>query len=348
MEAYSWLDKVRTRIFENIALIATILGMCVVFVIASLEGTKEIKATGSVNAKLLQMWRAENVELYPKEKEDIIVYKGKEYYFVIDKIDEETKEIIKWHFAYDGGFEYVFRDAKFWILTILVWVVAEIITQVNTTAAIKKAKDTEEFKRTLKYYQDEKEKIKKYTQYLPDYCAYKIKQEYEAKCKEIVMSAGLNYDLFKDNKIDNNKLEKWQKRRLMKMKDIRIDFDYNDLLYEKGKVDTHISLLPPSEEDYKRTGVYKRLVTRLFANILSGATISFGFIIGNWQLGITYTFVILSSAVMAYIKGYDFGLTVLRNRFIAKAEHFNEFYNIKEIFVEKEDEHNGLPEQQKT
>ena len=66
-----------------------------------------------------------------------MTYDGKEYYFVIDGRDEETKEITKWHWAFDGGLGYVFKDYKFYVMTFISLVLSMFVASVNFTSTIR-------------------------------------------------------------------------------------------------------------------------------------------------------------------------------------------------------------------
>ena len=74
----------RSGIAAWLGVIITVIGVAVIFVVASLEGTKEVKASGAVSAKIMEMWREANPEQeYPKEMGELIPYQDKEYYFVV-------------------------------------------------------------------------------------------------------------------------------------------------------------------------------------------------------------------------------------------------------------------------
>lgn len=154
---YEVLNKTRSWISSALGIIITVIGVAVIFVVASLEGTREINASKSDSGKLLNEWRAsqEVIAGYPEELVDIVSYKDKEYYFVIDSLSEEN-EIIKWHFAYDGGLEYVFSDYKFYILTALTIAIAMFVSSVNYISTVRSVKRTTEFMGTLKYYQEKR------------------------------------------------------------------------------------------------------------------------------------------------------------------------------------------------
>ena len=140
------------------------------------KGTKEVKASSSVSGKILSEWRLEKgIETgFPEEKVDIMTYDGKEYYFVIDgRDDEETKEITKWHWAFDGGLGYVFKDYKFYVMTFISLVLSMFVASVNFTSTIRSLTKTNEFAKTLIYYQQQKDKSKPYTQYLSLFCIEK-------------------------------------------------------------------------------------------------------------------------------------------------------------------------------
>ena len=73
-------NRVRVGIASWLGVILTVVGMGVIFVVASLEGTKEVKASSATSAKILAIWRDANPgETYPEEMGELISFKDKEY-----------------------------------------------------------------------------------------------------------------------------------------------------------------------------------------------------------------------------------------------------------------------------
>lgn len=334
---YEVLNKTRSWISSALGVIITVIGVAVIFVVASLEGTREIKASKSDSGKLLNEWRAsqEVIAGYPEELVDIVSYKDKEYYFVIDSLSEEN-EIIKWHFAYDGGLEYVFSDYKFYILTALTIAIAMFVSSVNYISTVRSVKRTTEFMGTLKYYQEKKEAVVKFTQLIPDFCAYKNKQVYEATKRDIIEDADINYDFYCSDKFDISKLEEWQLKILNKIKKIKVSkLHSSDLLQESGVVSVKVEQLPTSQQSHQKKFLISGFFQKLVMSGLSGLVVAFGVVFGNWVLGLTYGLTILISYVSSIVVATDFTSTTLRNRYLAKADFLNEFNNIKETFVNK-------------
>lgn len=332
-------NKTRSWVTTFLGVIVTVVAVAIIFIVSSLEGTKEIKASGSDSAKMLTQWREENSDkLYPEEKAEIIEYDNKEYYFIVESVDAETGDIEKWYFAYDGGIGYIFSDYKFYVLTGLTIFVSIIVSDINYSSTVRSVVAGAEFKRTLVHYQEKKEKIAKSSQYLPDYCNYKNKQAYEDAVRDIVEDSGLNFNEYKKGLIDVKKLEKWQQKKLLKIRKIKIrKMHTSDLLQEHGGTFSHVkTLLPQSMKEHKQRFLIKGIVQKIFSSALSGLTVGFGVIFGNWVLGLTYGLVILTSFVVAIFIATDYATNTLRNRFITKADFLVEFDNIKEKFIEKE------------
>lgn len=337
---YDYVEKSKSWISAMLGVIILIFGITLVFLLASLEGTKEVKASNRDSGKMLTIWREQIGDiggiLFPKEKVDIIQYKDKEYYFVIDEIDDETKEILKWHFAYDGGFEYVFNDFKYYVLTSLVLAVSMFVAIINYRSTIKTEKNKISFKKTLEYYQKRKKKIENITQYIPDFCIYKNKQAYEGKKREIIEDADIDYDFYLNDNFDKSKLEKWQLKKLKKIRRIKIKkIHSSDLLQEHGRIRTKIELLPMSEEEHLRKFIINGFFQKLLSAALGGVVIGFGIEFGNWQLGLTYGFMVVSSWIGSIMVAGEFVNTTLRNRFITKGDNLGEFYNIQDMFIKK-------------
>lgn len=340
---YVAYTKARTWISTFLGVILTVVGIGVVFVVSSLEGTKEIQASNTVSATIMTLFREQNPGAqYPEEQVDIVEYNGREYYFVVKFDDPETPEIEDWYFAYDGGLDYVFSDYKFYVLTAITTVVSVYVAYVNYISTTRSVMGTEAFAKTLKYYQEKKTKVDKYTQYIPDFCIYKNKQAYENLKRDIIEEASISYDVYKQNEFNYEffqKLEPWQKQILKKIRKIKVAKIYSsDLLQEQGGMgnELKIALLPQGQKEHQRMFVWGGLIQRVLTSALSGLTVAFGIVLGNWVLGVTYGISVFISFVSAIVIATDYVSTTLRNRFLAKADLLNEFDNIKERFITEE------------
>jgi hypothetical protein len=326
---YVTYERARSWVSTFLGIIITVVGMAVIFVVSSLEGTKEIKASNKEATVILEFWRSENAsEDFPENRGEIIVYNNEEYYFVLNDGD--------WYFAYDGGIGFVFSDYKFYVLTLLTIVISTYVSSVNYTTTVRGMRNTEMFKLSLKHYQTQKEKIFAYTQYIPDFCIYKNQQTHEITKRDIVEEANINYAFFKSKDFSLDKIEPWQAKVLKRIERIKVKkIHSSDLLQEQGTSKTTISLLPMSQQEHQRIFTLAGIGQRIIASTLSGLVVAFGVVLGNWFLGLVYGFVVLSSAVSAIVIASDFVQTTLRNRYIAKADLLQEFDNIKHIFIEK-------------
>jgi len=90
------------------------------------------------------------------------------------------------------------------------------------------------------------------------------------------------------------------------------------------------------QKEHQRGFVFCVILQRVLTSALSGLTVAFGIVLGNWVLGITYGVSVFISFVSAIVIATDYVNTTLRNRFLAKADLLNEFDNIKEKFIPKE------------
>jgi hypothetical protein len=340
---YTAYTKARSWISTFLGVILTVLGILVVFVVSSLEGTKEIKASNTVSANIMTVFREENPErVYPEQRVDIVNFEGREYYFVVVVDNPDTEQIDEWYFAYDGGLEYVFSDYKFYVLTSITSVISIYVAYINYITTTRSVMGTETFVKTLKHYQEKKQKIEKYTQYIPDFCLYKNKQAYEHVRRDIIEQAGISYDIYKQNETNSvffKRLSKWQKKILKKETRIKVGKIYSsDLLQEHsaGGLDFKINLLPISQKQHQRTFIWGGMAQRILTSALGGLTVAFGVVLGNWVVGITYGISVFISFVSSVIVATDFVSTTLRNRFLAKADLLNEFDNIKDKFIVEE------------
>lgn len=332
---YDLIDDFKSKISTFLGVIVAVVGIVLVILISSLEGTKEIKASNRDSASILEMWREQNEEDFPEHKVGTINYKNKEYYFVVSSFGEDGK-IEDWYFAYDSGFGYMFKDWKFYILTYLTIMVAIYVSMVNYTTSKNQAMNGVKFLKTLNVYQVAKERVKDITQYIPDFCSYKNSQLYEETKREIVESLDINYDLYKSNKFDFNTLEKWQQDGLEEIKRIKITrINSSDLLREKSSIEKRKSLLPISPEEHEKRYMIITIIQKVLSSILSGLTVGLGVVLGNIWLGLAYGFVVFLSFITSNIAGSDYSNSSLRQRYIGKADLLNEFYNMKDFFIEK-------------
>lgn len=341
---YTTYTKARSWISTFLGVILTVLGIGVVFVVSSLEGTKEIQASNAMGATIMTIFRENNPGVeYPEERVDIVEFEGREYYFVIKEDNPDTPQIEDWYFAYDGGLDYVFSDYKFYVLTAITSVVSVYVAYVNYITTTRAVMGTEAFAKTLKHYQEKKQAVEKYTQYIPDFCMYKNKQAYENAKRDIIEQAAISYDVYKQHEFDYeflSKLAPWQKKVLAKLPKIQVGKIYSsDLLQEHGGMnfDFKVNLLPMGQKEHQRVFVFGGIIQRVLTSALSGLTVAFGIVLGNWVLGITYGISVFISFVSSIVIATDYVSTTLRNRFLAKADLLNEFDNIKEKFVSTEE-----------
>ena len=327
---YSTFTQTRSWISAFLGIIVTVVGVAVVFMISSLEGTREIQVSNTKSIEILRYWREENDSIgFPVDREDIILFEEEQYYFVENEGD--------WYFAYDGGLDYVFRDVKFYILTLITFAVAMYVANINYVSTIKQMRNADMFMKTLSHYQKAKEKVEKTTQYIPDFCAYKNKQAFEIAKRSIVESADINYQFYSSDQFDINKIEEWQRKILKDIEKIKVKrIQSSDLLQEHGYTSKNIELLPMSQKEHQRMYTIKSAIQKAVSSALAGLTVAFGVVLGNWVLGLTYGMVVVMSFVSSIVIATDFVTSTLRNRYIAKADLLNEFDNIKDRFIKQE------------
>lgn len=332
-------NRTRSWIVNFLGIIVTVIGVGVVFVVSSLEGTKEIKASNTVSSRIVQIYRSDNPgSLFPEPRATTIVYDGQEYYFVVEEYGENG-EVSDWYFAYEGGLEYIFTDYKFYVLTSLTIVISMWVASINYTSTSRAVMQGEQFVKTLNVYAERKKDIEKYTQHIPDFCIYKNLQAYEMAKREIVEEASIHWDLYNSEDFDINSLQKWQQKTLKKIRKIKVKKIYsNDLLQENGQSVGKIQLLPMSQQEHRRLFFITGGLQKIISSALSGLVVAFGVVLGNWILGITYGLTVIMSFVSAIIIATDFVSTTLRNRYLAKADLLREFDNIKEMFEKKQEE----------
>lgn len=355
-DLYTQVERTRSFINTWFGVIVTILAVIVIFVVAALEGTREVRASNAESGLLLTTWRNQNQvnEGFPEPFVTIVQHRNKDFYFVVEERHSETNEILSWYFAYDGGIMYVFSDPRHYVLVSVTFIFSILVGIVNYNSTIDKGRNTESFKKTLLFYQRNKDKVKGYTHLLPKFCTYKNTEAYIQEKRNVIESANLEFDKYQKGFYVFEELEKWQQKRLKTIEKIEIvKLRATDLLYEAKYDGNRVRLLPISPEEHKENFIKKSLFTKLFTSFASGLVAGFGVILGNWVLGLVFGFTIIASAVGAFISAADYVTNVLKNRFIGKGELLSEFDGVKEdykkVFLEeqkKEEAQNALDEKE--
>ena len=329
--------KASSVLTTYISVIALLIGVAVVFIVASLEGTREIKASNSMSGKIMTLWRSHNPdEMFPEEKVDIISYDKKDYYFIIDEVSEEG-EILKWYWAYDGGLDYTLKDGKIYVLTAVAGVASIIVSSIGYTSTVRAATETLDFKKSVEYYRKQKEEAAGRTQKIPAFCAYKNEQTYISAKRNIVEDADIDWDFYNSEEFDETKLAEWQLKQLKKIEKIKIiRMTSQDLLQEKDDITTKIRMLPMSQYEHKKRYMTTGAIQKFISVFVSGFTAAFGVVLGNWQLGVIYGSVVLFSYIGAIVVATDSTMTTFRNRYIAKGDYLLEFNNIHSMFDKEE------------
>jgi hypothetical protein len=210
------------------------------------------------------------------------------------------------------------------------------VASVNFTSTIRSLTKTNEFAKTLIYYQQQKDKAKPYTQYLSFFCIEKNKEAYEIAKRDIIEDAGLKYEDYINNNFSYKSLMHWQKRKLRKIRKIKIEkLHSNDLLQERSATATRIQMLAISQNKFQT----KFLTSKFFKSVLNtavgGLSFAFGLVIENWTVGLVYSLMIFMSWVSAVMTATDYVETKLKARYIGKADYLIEFNNVKEKYLNK-------------
>lgn len=337
----SWLynntEKTKAFLSAWMGVILTIVAMITIFIVAAVEGTKEVKAPNVVSGRLLTEWRVEQgvTSGFPEERTVVMEYKNKEYYFIVEEYSEEG-DILKWYWAYDAGLDYIFGDYKYYVLVAITLMFSVAVSSANYNSTLDKVISTPKFTLSLIYYQKKKDAISKKTHLLPKFCIYKNKQTYEQAKMNLIQKADIDYDFYLSKDFDKKMLSKWQKRQLRKIKKIKlVSITPSDLLQEKNFSVRKIRILPESQSEHKRRFILTGLGSKLITTAASGMVAGFGIVIGDWVLGLVFGSSIVISAIGAIISAADYGTSTLKNRFISKGDLLQEFDNISDMFIEK-------------
>jgi len=208
------------------------------------------------------------------------------------------------------------------------------VASVNFTSTIRSLTKTNEFAKTLIYYQQQKDKAKPYTQYLSLFCIEKNKEAYDIAKRDIIEDAGILYDDYINNKYEYKLLMRWQKRKLRKIRKIKIyKLHSNDLLQEKVQSATKVQMLAVSQSEFQTKFLTSKFFKSVLNSAVGGLTFAFGLVIENWTVGLVYSLMIFMSWVSAVMTATDYVETKLKARYIGKADYLIEFDNIKDKYI---------------
>jgi len=238
----------------------------------------------------------------------------------------------------DGQFNFKEQvtSLKFWITWAVVFGIVLIVSNTNYELTKKQAKEEDKFMSTMKYYGETKKETMKHIDLLPAFAEDKNRQIYKTLEREIVESADLIYDRYKNGEYTD--LEEWQLKRLDEIKKIKIkklrstDLTQETLISSK-KV---YSFLPEGESEVTKKRnkglAVKRAINTFAFLMIGGLTVS---LIG-WVAGITNAFGVASAWFMSIISARDYVENGLRQRMIAKADLLSEFNETWEKYVPKQ------------
>ncbi len=231
--------------------------------------------------------------------------------------------------------EEKFFDLWFWVIWAVVFTIVMVVWITNYRIKKTEAKKDAQYLGTLEYYKEKKDQAMPYMDISTDFCNFKNKEIYTMIEQEIIESADLDYVKYKNGEYNIKELEKYQRKRIKQIKKIKIKkLRPRDLTQEVfSKKNTTFSFLPKSEREEERQqmiskGFSKALMT--FAFMIVG-TLSFS--VFGWVSALTNAFGVLTAWITSGVLAYDFVLSTLRMRYIAKADLLDEMFNTKDKYL---------------
>lgn len=235
-----------------------------------------------------------------------------------------------------------FTDLWFWVIWVVVFTIVMVVWITNYRIKKAEAKKEQEYLDTLEYYKTKKDQAMPFMDIATPFCDFKNKEIFVMIEKEIVESADLNYKKYKNGEYKIKKLERYQIKILKQIKKIKIkNIRGRDLTQEIfNNKNTTFSFLPKSEKEVEiqqmvSKGFSKALMT--FGFMIVG-TLSFS--IFGWVSALTNAFGVLTAWIASGVLAYDFVLTTLRMRYIAKADLLDEMYNTRHKYLEPKSANN--------
>lgn len=328
------------------AMFFIVLAVILIILVGSLTGFKEVKAKKSDSSRMLKDWREQNETLFPEEYIDIIKYDGKDYYFVIDKMDDSGK-IVSWHFAYDSDLTYVFKDSKYWILTVLTIGLSLSVYRMNAQSTLRKVQDSDGSQKTRMVYAKQKSEIMDDVEYLDYFLEDEFDEIYNRELRSITNVVNFEYDLYIKTPL-KDRVPKWynfktwrsmsdeekiifkklkiinKKRKKISIQKLRSQDVIQDNPNSKNK---KIILLSDGADAYLSKKMRNKLFSQILMTLVSGLTVTFGIALGDWTVGIAYGFTIVSSGITAIIMTTDYARTTLRQRDVSRTNILKKYQN---------------------
>lgn len=163
-------------------------------------------------------------------------------------------------------------------------VVGVIISSSLNSMGLRAGRYGDVFMSSMEAYGLAKNKATPYFDKLSSWCDYKNAQELEAKKKEIIQNAGLNWKAYKFGYYDDEKnLEKLEERQIKALKDVKFCKIYRLVSYEllsdlpqQKTVNIFGKTIIPKrfgedETSYKTRNAISNLFSRIFMSIICGA-----------------------------------------------------------------------------
>lgn len=163
-------------------------------------------------------------------------------------------------------------------------VVGVIISSSLNSMGLRAGRYGDIFMGSMEAYGLAKNKATPYFDKLSSWCDYKNAQELEAKKKEIIQNAGLNWKAYKFGYYDDKKnLEKLEERQIKALKDVKFCKIYrlvsyellSDLPQQKSLSIFGKTIIPKrfgeDEASYKTRNAISNLFSRIFMSIICGA-----------------------------------------------------------------------------
>lgn len=163
-------------------------------------------------------------------------------------------------------------------------VVGVVISSSLNSMGLKAGRYSETFMSSLIAYGTAKEQATPYFDKLSSWCDYKNAQELEAKKKEIIQNAGLNWKAYKLGYYDKEEhLEKLEERQIRALKDAKfckisrlVSYELLSDLPQGKTVNVFGKVITPKrfgedESGYKARNAATDLFTRIFMSVICGA-----------------------------------------------------------------------------
>ena len=210
------------------------------------------------------------------------------------------------------------------------FIVGFLICKLLSLQGILKGEEDEKVKKTNKLFGETLEKISPFSHLLDNYCEKKTDIAYERVQRKIISSARIKFEDFKNDNIDESKLEKDQLKKLKKAKRLKITPLSSAALTTDNDREEDPYNLGQTVATFMKRSDAKKLLSKLLTAVIFGyfgVSMILGAGCANLLWSAIQIAIFLVMGMIDYLKHYLFMTGVNRQRTLRKNNELEMFLN---------------------